>query len=124
MEIFLIILSIALAAAGIILTAKIIVIKKAAKEINGQFSKLLQGGTNASINISCADKAMRKLACSLNVSLRELREKELKYVNGDKDLKAAITNVAHDIRTPLTAICGYTDMLKEENHSSKALKYL
>lgn len=124
MEIFLIILSIALAAAGIILTAKIIVIKKATKEINGQFSRLLQGGTNALINISCADKDMRKLACSLNVSLSELREKELKYVNGDKDLKAAITNVAHDIRTPLTAICGYTDMLKEEKDSAKSLKYL
>ncbi|MDE6474734.1 MAG: HAMP domain-containing histidine kinase [Clostridia bacterium] len=124
MEIFLILLSLAIAIALIILTAKILIMKKAAKEIKEQFSKLIQGNTNALINISCADKDISALACSLNAKISELREKELTYVNGDKELKSAITNVAHDIRTPLTAICGYTDMIKEETSRDKIDKYL
>ena len=43
MEIFLILLSLAIAIALIILTAKILVMKKAAKEIDDQFSKLIEG---------------------------------------------------------------------------------
>lgn len=124
MEIFLILLSLAIAIALIILTAKILVMKKAAKEIDDQFSKLIEGDTNALIAISCADKDMRALACSLNAKISKLREKELTYINGDKELKSAITNVAHDIRTPLTAICGYADMMKEESDPAKLNKYL
>ena len=67
---------------------------------------------------------MRALACSLNAKISKLREKELTYINGDKELKSAITNVAHDIRTPLTAICGYADMMKEESDPAKLNKYL
>ena len=124
MEIFLTLLSLAIAIALMILTAKILIMKKAAKEIKEQFSKLIEGNTNALINISCSDKDISALACSLNAKISELREKELTYITGDKELKSAITNVAHDIRTPLTAICGYVDMLKEENDHSKIDKYL
>lgn len=124
MEKVLIPLSIALAIAVIILTAKLIVMKKDVKEINAQFSNLTKGDTNALINISSYDSEIRKLAGSLNDQLKLLREKELIYVNGDRELKSAITNVANDIRTPLTAICGYAEMMKEETDIAKSNKYL
>ncbi|MDE6275993.1 MAG: sensor histidine kinase, partial [Clostridia bacterium] len=124
MEIILILLSVAFALTLIILLAKVLIMKKSTREINSQFSKLIEGDTNALINISSADKDMANLAAVLNAKLKDLREKELTYTNGDKELKSAITNVAHDIRTPLTAICGYTDMMKEERAPDKLDKYL
>ena len=124
MEIVLTILCIAFAIVLIILTVKILVMKKASKEMSEQFSKLIEGDTNALINVSGADKDMANLACVLNTKLKDLREKELTYTNGDKELKSAITNVAHDIRTPLTAICGYVDMMKDEGDPAKFAKYL
>ena len=39
-------------------------------------------------------------------------------------LKAAITNVSHDLRTPLTAVCGYLDLLEQEPHSDASQRYL
>ena len=44
--------------------------------------------------------------------LRQLRQTRLRYENGDRELKAAITNISHDLRTPLTAICGYLELLE------------
>jgi hypothetical protein len=40
------------------------------------------------------------------------------------ELKNAVTNISHDLRTPLTAICGYLDMLKSEDKSPEAERYL
>ena len=124
MEIFLTILSIALVITVIILTAKILVLKKSTREISEQFSKLIEGDTNALISVSSADKDISNLASVMNTKLKDLREKELIYTNGDKELKSAITNVAHDIRTPLTAICGYVDMMKEERDPAKLDRYI
>lgn len=124
MIVFLTILSIAFAIALITATAKVLVMKKSAREIKEQYPTLVEGDTNALINLSSADKDMTSLARVLNAKFKDLRENELTYVNGDKEIKSAITNVAHDIRTPLTAICGYVDMMKEERDPAKFDRYL
>ena len=38
--------------------------------------------------------------------------------------KEAVTNISHDLRTPLTAICGYLDLLHKEPLSENAERYL
>jgi len=48
----------------------------------------------------------------------------LRLQNGDAELKTAITNISHDLRTPLTAICGYLDLLEQENHTENSRRYL
>ena len=40
------------------------------------------------------------------------------------ELKDAVTNMSHDIRTPLPAICGYLDLLEGEEVSEDARRYL
>ena len=112
------------ALATVLLSIKLIVVKITLKEINTQLPDLIKGNTNSLINISSHDKNIKKLACTLNSQIKLLREKELTYLKGDNELKSAITNVAHDIRTPLTAICGYLDMINEETDPIKIQKYL
>ncbi|MDE7215787.1 MAG: HAMP domain-containing histidine kinase [Clostridia bacterium] len=120
----LIIISAVFAFSVFALAIKLIVLKTGIKEINRQIPELIKGDTNATINISSFDKDLKSLANVLNAQLRLLREKELTYLNGDSELKSAITNVAHDIRTPLTAICGYLEMIKEEKNPDKIEKYI
>lgn len=94
------------------------------KEINEEFSLAVKGDTNARVTLSSGDKTLRSFADNLNNALGDLREKELTYLKGDREIKSAISNVSHDLRTPLTAICGYLELIKEETNPEKVKKYL
>lgn len=110
--------------ATLVLLIKIILMKKAAREIREQLSEKLNSHTNTLIDISSADKDMRALAADLNTQLVILRRKQLRFTQGDTELKNAVTNISHDLRTPLTAICGYLDIIKTEEKSEKLAGYL
>lgn len=108
----------------IALCLKIYLMKKSAREISREFADRLQTDTNTLIGISNNDKDMRELADSINRQLVILRHEHLQYTQGDAELKTAVTNISHDLRTPLTAICGYLDLIKNEEKSERLSKYL
>ena len=110
--------------ATIVLLVRIILMKKAAREIREKLPEKMSADTNTLIDISSRDKDMRALAADLNKQLAALRENQLRYTRGDLELKTAITGISHDLRTPLTAICGYLDLLEREELSEKSRKYL
>ena len=104
---------------------KIFMLKKSAREIRLEFSRRMSENTNTLVAISSRDKDMRALADDINRQLKLLREKRHRYEQGDFELKQAVVNVAHDLRTPLTAICGYLDLLgKRLESGSDEARYL
>lgn len=103
---------------------KLVFIKKSLKDITIQLSLILKSDTNNLITISSSDKDVKELANSLNIELKELREQRLKYENGNQELKKSITNISHDIRTPLTAISGYIDLMKNQKEERKKDDYI
>lgn len=108
----------------IALVIKICILQKAAKEIEKAFADRLITDTNTLIDISTGDKCMRGLANDINVQLRKLRAERHRFWQGDAELKNAVTNISHDLRTPLTAICGYLDLLEQEDKSETVERYL
>lgn len=108
----------------IFLTVKVTLLKRSAREITSAFSNRLQTDTNTLIGISSHDKDMRELADNINKQLRILRNEKLHYHQGNMELKNAVTNISHDLRTPLTAICGYLDMMKRMEKPEKLGRYL
>ena len=113
-----------LCAVIIVLCIKIHLLKKSAFEIAEQFADRLENDTNTLITISSRDKTMLHLADIINKQLRILRKERLQYEQGNSELKTAITNISHDLRTPLTAICGYLDIMKPLEKSENLDKYL
>ena len=107
-----------------VLLAKVYFLRKSAQEIAEAFHERLTADTNTLIDISTRDPYMRKLAADINVQLRLLRQQRHKYLTGDRELKEAVTNISHDLRTPLTAICGYLDLLDNEDKSEHTSRYL
>jgi len=111
----------------VIITAlliKLFLLKKAVREIEEGFADRLTTETNTLIDISCGDKQMKKLASAINGQLRKLRDDRHRFQLGDTELKNAVTNISHDLRTPLTAICGYLDLLEREEKSEAVERYL
>lgn len=99
---------------------------KKAKEflaVSDGVSKIKSGDIRHTIELS-GDGEFKKLADDIN-SLKDglgaAIESELKSERLKTEL---ITNVSHDIRTPLTSIITYIDLLKSESDPSKRSEYL
>ncbi len=113
-----------LVAVIIILLIKITLMKKSAREIREMLAQKLSSDTNTLIDITSGDRDMRNLAESLNIQLRQLRQERHRFQQGDTELKEAVTNISHDLRTPLTAIFGYLDLLRRQPQSETMQQYL
>ena len=98
----------------IFLILKIYFMKKSIKEISNLLSDIMKNDTNNLITISSNDKDIKKLAIKINEELKVLRKEKLQYESGNQELKKSLTNISHDLRTPLTAITGYVELLKKE----------
>ena len=109
---------------NIVLQIKVYLLRKSAKEIRKDFQKLLKTNTNTIIRISSRDREMCALASTINLQLETFYEKRRCYEQGNLELKEAVTNISHDLRTPLTAIYGYLNLLKKEECPEHIKRYL
>ena len=108
----------------ILLIAKIYTLKKSAREISEQFADRLKNDTNNPVYVTSSDKNIKQLADSINTQLSILRKEQLSYINGNNELKNSITNISHDLRTPLTTIRGYLDIAKKTDDTQKLHRYM
>ena len=108
----------------IILAIKIRMMQKSMDEICSCLSEHLSSDTNQLITVSSSDKHVRLLASEIAKQLAELRRQRRQYINGDRELKEAVTNISHDLRTPLTAICGYLELLETEEMTDNTRRYV
>lgn len=108
----------------IFIIIKIYLIKNSIREIRKNLNKILYSDTNNLLTISSEDKDIIGLTNDLNIELKKLRKLKLQYENGNQELKKSITNISHDMRTPLTAINGYVELMKESEKNNKQEKYI
>ena len=120
----LIILCVILALVIITLIAKVVLLGRAFTEIDEQVKDHLDGTNSSSFQLSSADKKARKLANDLNDELQELHKERIFLQDGDRRMKENVTAISHDLRTPLTAINSYVDLLYEETDEDKRREYL
>ncbi len=109
---------------AVYLIVKIFLIKKDIAGIDREFNEKLKADTNTLITVDGKDKTVCRLAADINEQLKVLRKQRLKYEQGDSELKSAVANISHDLRTPLTAISGYLELLDKEQKSQDAERYI
>ncbi|MBQ7542102.1 MAG: HAMP domain-containing histidine kinase [Clostridia bacterium] len=70
-------------------------------------------------------RALRQLAENQSVTNRELDKAVAEAVRNERTKAELITNVSHDLKTPLTSVISYVDLLKKcDITDEKALEYL
>ena len=124
MQIGWIVLTGALALTVLVLLLQLCSLRHALRELTDELDEKLRTDTNTLISLSSGDRSARALAARLNGQLRALRAERLRLQMGDARLKADVANVCHDRRTPLTAVCGYLDLLSQEELPARAEQYL
>ena len=113
-----------IAAVAAVLGIKVWLLRHCARSLGLDLAQKLRDDTNTLLSLPCRDRELRRLASSLNEELRLLRKERLRYQQGDRELKEAVANASHDLRTPLTALSGYVELLKGEHLSPAGQRYL
>ena len=109
---------------AVILAAKVYFLHRSAEEIAKAFHDIRMSDTNTLISVSSRDPYMRRLAADINLELRLLRKERRRCQQGDLELKEAVAGLSHDLRTPLTALIGYLDLLEQEENGETVRRYL
>ena len=112
-------LTAALAGITVGLAVKLFLMKKSLREIRQGLEERLNQETNTLLDTASRDRDLLALQEALNDQLRKLREQRQRYQQGDQQLKQSLTQITHDLRTPLTAICGYLQLAEAEPASPR-----
>jgi len=115
---------IVLAVTMIVLLVKVVLLERAFKEIGDQVKDHMDGTNSSIFQLSTSNKEARKLANDLNGALQELHAERVFLKDGDKRMKENVTAISHDLRTPLTAINSYVDLLENETDEARRREYL
>ncbi|MDK0599449.1 HAMP domain-containing sensor histidine kinase [Clostridium perfringens] len=87
------------------------------KEINRltlELKKLNRDGKIEKLRLSLPNKNIENLIAEINILIDDKRKMENIYKEKDMELREAIANMSHDLRTPLTSIMGYVYLLNDD----------
>ena len=93
------------------------------KSIRDQVHFIARNDTNKKITFYGKSRGIRRLAGDINEIIDSFRTREMDIVRKDKEMRDTITNMSHDIRTPLTSLKGYFELLDQTDDPEEIEKY-
>lgn len=90
------------------------------KNIAGQLKKFISEDTNSLIKSSYG--TADKLIIQINILLKEIHTISAEYSRKQHSLEQMITNISHDLRTPLTSAMGYIDIIQHSEITEEEKK--
>ena len=120
----LIALCIVLAIALTVAVIKIVLLRRGFDELTDNIEDQVSGRTHIPITLTTTDPHAKRTAETLNRELKNLENERNEYIDGNRKVAEAVTGISHDIRTPLTAINSYLDLMEDEKDESLKEQYL
>lgn len=105
----------------IFLVVRILLLKRIIKSIT---HRLLNGNYENPVTFSLVDKDVIELGKVINKGIEYHNMQVIEITKKEATLKDMILNISHDLRTPLTAIMGYIQLLQESDMGEEEQKYV
>lgn len=93
---------------------RFIFLKKEIRNMTKQLQERHQHKTDKNINLTFYECDLEKLAEEINFQINETKLAIAQKRRTENELKQAISNISHDIRTPMTSILGYIQFLEAD----------
>lgn len=107
----------------VISLGNLILYRRQIKSFCRQLKFIQNNVTNKRISQDINYKEITELSDCLNDILKKQHQSELEYKKKDKQIKETIMNLSHDIRTPITSLKGYFELLLEAEGESEQERY-
>lgn len=108
-------------AAGILLFL-LLLQRREIKSMSEQLREIKTQDTNLLVHTQSGDRACNELIHEINAILREARAVQIQYRKKSHALEQMLTNISHDLRTPLTSAMGYMGIIRSSQLSREELE--
>ena len=81
------------------------------KQISDKLSEILQNDSSEQIMVFTDDKVLKELCGQINLLLLDRQKMKADFIRQELSSKKMLANISHDIKTPLTVILGYLEIM-------------
>lgn len=94
------------------LVAVLFLLKREVRSIKRQLHERVNGNEKP-VTVSLIDKDTTELASEINEVITDYKEQSVEILKREQQLKETISNISHDLRTPLTSMIGHLQLLQK-----------
>ena len=102
-----------------ILVSIIFILCRKLKYICSVLDDVLDGNLNQRIRIQSEINPISRLVIKINRIIEKLQQVNKKNIINEESRKKMISNISHDLRTPLTSMLGYMELIFEDDSLSE-----
>ena len=92
------------------------------KEITEKLSEILEQDTDEQIMVFTDDKVLMELCGQMNLLLLDRQKMKADFRKQEIASKKMLSNISHDIKTPLTVILGYLEIMRLRDCEDETLQ--
>lgn len=97
-------------------------VQKSLKEISDKIADIIENDSDEMVMTFTDNKALMELCGQLNRLLSDRQRVRADYRRQEIASKKMLANISHDIKTPLTVILGYLEIMRLDNGEDEALQ--
>lgn len=94
---------------------------KRMQEMNHQVTRIMEMDTDEKVMIFTDEKVLVKLVEEINGILESRQRAKADYRKSELASKRMLSNISHDIKTPLTVILGYLEIMNLNSNENKEM---